>query len=347
MRRFQQPAGFFYGYVILALCFINMIFQRGVMGSFGVFYVALLEEFHWSHGTVASIASVNAIVYALVCPLIGWAFDRYGPRVLMPLGGGLIGLGLLLSGLSRSIGELYFSYGLLAGVGQAGLGFVTQSALISHWFLRRRATAVGIATMGMGLGVLIIVPLAQILIAHVGWRTALMVLSGLGFFIVLPINALLQRGSPADVGQHPDGTPAIAAHDSIPSPTTVPPRSRDWSMGSVFRSFPYWAMTLNHLALGIGNSMFYTHVVAYLVLQGFDRLLSASILGLVGLTRIGGTVLWGSLMPPGHNPGLCPGASLRLRPSVRHRTRRRQPHVRCRCGGYLCRRQDWHDLRFS
>ena len=64
-------------------------------------------------------------------------------------------------------------------------------------------------------------------------------------------------------------------------------------MGSVFRSFPYWAITINHLGLGVGNAMFYTHVVAYLVHQGFDKLLSASILGLVGLTRFGGTVLWG------------------------------------------------------
>jgi len=36
---------FFYGYVILALCFANMVVMRGVNGAFGVYYLALLEEF--------------------------------------------------------------------------------------------------------------------------------------------------------------------------------------------------------------------------------------------------------------------------------------------------------------
>ena len=94
---------FFYGYVILALCFINMVVMRGVNGSFGVYYISLLEEFGWSHSDGASIASVNFLVYALAAPLVGLAFDRFGPRVLMPLGGALVGIGLLLSELWRHL----------------------------------------------------------------------------------------------------------------------------------------------------------------------------------------------------------------------------------------------------
>ena len=56
---------FFYGYVILGLCFINMVVMRGVNGAFGVYYLALLEEFGWSRSDGASIASINFVVYAL------------------------------------------------------------------------------------------------------------------------------------------------------------------------------------------------------------------------------------------------------------------------------------------
>ena len=287
-----MPARFFYGYVILALCFVNMVFMRGVMVSFSVFYVALLEEFQWSHGTVASIASANAFVYALTSPLIGWAFDRFGPRILLPIGGGLIGLGLFLSGLSHSIWELYFSYGILAGAGQAALGFVSHSALISHWFLRRRGTALGIATMGLGLGILTLVPLSQILISHLGWRPAFMTLSGLVLCIIVPANALFQRRSPREMGQYPDGTTAPPVHDPETHHESLP-AGRHWTLQSASRSFPYWAVTTAHLALGTGLSLVYTHIVAYLVHQGFNKLLSASILGLIGLMRFGGTVIWG------------------------------------------------------
>ena len=95
---------FFYGYIILALCFINMVVMRGVNGSFSVYYLALLESFGWSHSDGASIASVNFLVYALAAPFVGFAFDHFGPRLLMPLGGALVGVGFLLSGFGNSLG---------------------------------------------------------------------------------------------------------------------------------------------------------------------------------------------------------------------------------------------------
>ncbi len=288
----MMPSRFFYGYVILTLCFVNMVFLRGVIGSFSVFYLALIDEFHWSYATAASIASVNAVVYAIASPLTGWSFDRFGPRILMPVGGGLIGIGLLLSSLSHSIWQLYFSYGLLAGVGQAGLGFVSQSALISHWFVRRRGTAVGIATMGMGLGALILVPLAQLLITQFGWRAAFMVMAGLGLITVVPANAYFQRRSPHEMGQFPDGAAQPPNPHTHGLSRNLQGR-RQWTMGSATGSFPFWTITLSHLALGTGVAMFSTHAVAYLVHQGFEKIVSASIFGMIGLMRFGGTMIWG------------------------------------------------------
>ncbi len=103
----MRPPRFFYGYVILALCFLNMFLMRGVLSSFAVFYVALLGVFGWSHATAASIASVNALVYALSSPLAGWAFDRLGPRILMPLAGSLICIGFYFSGRSHALWEFF------------------------------------------------------------------------------------------------------------------------------------------------------------------------------------------------------------------------------------------------
>ncbi len=143
---------FFYGYVIIALCFANMVVMRGVNGAFGVYFLALLEEFPWSRSAGASIASANFFVYAIASPLVGLAFDRFGPRVLMPLGAFLTGLGLVLSSFAHSLGGLYFTYGIVTALGQGALSFVGHNALISFWFVRKRATAIGIASMGQGLG---------------------------------------------------------------------------------------------------------------------------------------------------------------------------------------------------
>lgn len=282
---------FFYGYVILLLCSLNTLFVRGAAGSFSVFYLALLEEFHWSHGVGASIVSLNSLVYALVSPAIGYAFDRFGPRGLIPLAGLLMGLGFTLSGFSDSLWELYLCYGIIAAIGQGGLGFVTQSALISHWFVRRRATMIGLANMGQGVGMLTLVPLSQLLISSVGWRTAFIILGAVIFLAIIPINAIFQRRYPAEVGQLPDGDRLDTGIGS----RVVKASQADyqWTLASASRSFPFWTLVAGHVALGAGLYIIYTHIVAYLVQQGSEKVLAAFILGLMGFMRIIGTSLWG------------------------------------------------------
>ena len=283
---------FFYGYIILALCLINMVVMRGVNGAFSVYYVALLENFSWSHSDGASIASVNFLVYALAAPFVGFAFDHFGPRVLMPLGGVLVGVGLLLSGFGNTLWQMYFSYGLITALGQGALGFVGHNALISFWFVRRRATAIGIASMGQGLGALIMIPLTQFLISRIGWRLTFMTTAGLILLAVVPANALLQRRAPQDVGQLPDGDAApLSGHPGVHPHHSA--AQWDWTLRAAVSSFPFWCITLGQLALGTALFMINTHVVAHLVSLGFDKLVAAFVAGLIGFVRIGGTVLWG------------------------------------------------------
>src|SRR5262249_57141190 len=100
--------------------------------------------------------------------------------------GALVGIGLLLSGFGNSLWQLYFSFGLITAVGQGALGFVGHNALISFWFVRRRATAIGIASMGQGMGALIMIPLTELLISRIGWRLTFMTTAGLILLAVVP-----------------------------------------------------------------------------------------------------------------------------------------------------------------
>jgi MFS family permease len=288
-----MPRKFFYGYVILALCFANMVVMRGVNGAFGVYYLALLEEFSWSRSDGATIASVNFFVYAIASPLVGLAFDRFGPRLLMPLGAFLVGSGLVASSFATSLLGMYISYGIITALGQGSLSFVGHNALISFWFVRRRATAIGIASMGQGVGALMMVPLTQVLIDHLGWRWTYIVTGSLLLLILLPANALFQRRAPQDVGQYPDG-------DSIP-PSQNPgrhaarQRGRDWTLGEAACSFPFWCITIGHLALGTALFLINTHAIAHFVAVGYEKLAASFYFGLIGFIRIGATILWGSI----------------------------------------------------
>jgi MFS family permease len=272
-----------------------MVAMRGVNGAFGVYYLALLEEFSWSRSDGATVASVNFVVYALASPLVGLAFDRFGPRLLMPIGAFLVGAGLVLSSFANSLGGLYFSYGLITAVGQGALSFVGHNALISFWFVRRRATAIGIASMGQGLGALVMVPLTQLLVDHVGWRWTFIATGSLLLFALLPANALLQRRSPEDVGQFPDGDTAPAASGLTSHHGHKKAGGRDWSLREAVLSFPFWCVTVGHLALGTALFMINTHAIAHFVSVGFEKLTASFYFGLIGFIRIGATVVWGTI----------------------------------------------------
>ena len=286
---------FFYGYVIVALCFLNLVVVGGLMAGFSVFNVALLEAFRWSRATTATIASVNGLVYSAMAPVAGWAFDRLGPRIVMPLGLGLVGTGLVLAGGSRSLWQFYLCYGVLAGFGIGCIDFVGTTAVLAHWFRRRRATAIGFAAMGLGVGI-VIVPGVQILITGYGWRGAMMLLGAAILVTHVPLNGLLQRRRPEDIGQLPDGD-SIEAPDrgatAAARPSSRPTGQRDWTLKETLSSLPFWSIAVGHLAVGGGISLVYTHAVAHLIHGGLSKLAAASVFGLVGVVRIPGTAIWG------------------------------------------------------
>ena len=286
---------FFYGYVIVALCFFNMVLMRGILASFSVFYIALLETFGWSRAATGTIASVNGFFYSASAPLVGWAFDRLGPRILMPSGALLIGCGLLLLGASTSLWHFYLSYGLLVGFGIGCIGVVSNTALLSHWFRRGRGKALGFATMGLGFGILL-VPVVQALITRYGWRAAVTLLGVVVLATMVPLNAVFQRSRPEDIGQLPDGD-AMDAPNAAPAAAGAGPERpasrHDWTLGEAFRSFPFWAIALGHLALGTGLSLMYTYAVAHLVHAGLAKQAAANAFSLVGVARIPGTAISG------------------------------------------------------
>jgi MFS family permease len=285
---------FFYGYVILALCFANMIVMRGVNGAFGVYYLALLEEFSWSRSDGATIASANFVVYAIASPLVGLAFDRFGPRLLMPLGAFLVGAGLVASSFAASLLGMYVSYGIITALGQGALSFDGHNALISLWFVSRSATAIGIASMGQGVGALVMVPLTQILIDNVGWRWTYVATGSLLLLILVPANAIFQRRAPQDVGQFPDGDNSSPAQNPDRH-STKHAGERDWTLGEAVRSFPFWCITVGHLALGTALFLINTPAIAHFVAVGYEKLAASFYFGLIGFIRIGATIIWGSL----------------------------------------------------
>src|SRR5262249_35034838 len=140
----------------------------GVQYSFGLFFAALADEFGWSRASLSGVFSLYAAGYTLLGLVSGRLTDRWGPRVVVALGGLLLGAGLALSGTVRSLLPLYGTY-LLAAAGMS-TAYVPCTSTVARWFATRRGLAVGLALSGAGVGIFACPPLVARLLGHTGWR---------------------------------------------------------------------------------------------------------------------------------------------------------------------------------
>ena len=297
----MRNRGVFYGWVVVATAFICLLAAYGVWNSFPVFYVAILDEFGWSRGETVLTTSIFAGVYALCAPLTGTAIDRFGPRVVMPLGALTLGLGLLATSRVTELWQLYLAYGLLAAAGESMVGTIANLTVLAKWFSRRRGTAIGLATSGIGVGALLLVPAMQWIISGYGWRVAYVVL---GVFIVATIPALtlaFQRGRPEEMGLLPDGdrpnSQQVAGGRPRPQLRVVDEKwaGTPWTVRSAMATSRFWLLFCTFLLGTASHSAIWTHIVAYLNGKGFDPLLGASVVGLIGISSSVGKISWGWL----------------------------------------------------
>ena len=97
--------------------------------------------------------------------------DRFGARRLAVAGMILTGLGQAAASAARNLLEVYAAYGFGVGLG-VGCAYVPAIGAVQRWFVRRRGFASGLAVSGIGIGTLLMPPLASQLIELLGWRDA-------------------------------------------------------------------------------------------------------------------------------------------------------------------------------
>jgi OFA family oxalate/formate antiporter-like MFS transporter len=114
--------------------------------------------------------TVFVLLETWLVPFEGWLVDKFGPRLLVMLGGVLAGLGWVGSGKAESLTALYLSYAV-AGIG-AGIVYGTAIGLAMKWFPDHRGLAAGLTAAGFGAGsALTVAPIAN-MINSAGYQAA-------------------------------------------------------------------------------------------------------------------------------------------------------------------------------
>ena len=286
---------FYYGWFVLALCFLTTLTSAGVRSSPSVLIHPLEAEFGWSRMLIASAVSMNLLLFGIAAPISGWLLDRYGPRKVM-----LGSLTLLIVGVSGTMAmnqfwQFFLVWGVIVGLGAGGVGSVLTATIGNRWFVARRGLALGILGSASSTGQIIFLPLFMAMITYAGWRMGSMALIVVAL-ILLPLIYVFMRDDPSEVGLEPYGAGQSRAASSggVASLRGMRSGSATITAREVITHPTFWLLVGSFFVCGgTANGLIGTHLIPHEIDLGIPQIAAASILGVMGGLNMVGTIFSG------------------------------------------------------
>ena len=254
---------------MLAAAVAILLIALGVRATFGLFLQPMSVDRGWTREVFSLAFAIQSLVWGLGAPLFGGVADRYGAGRTIVLGALLYAAGLFGMAHAQSASELYWTAGVLVGLGQSGTTFGVVLGVVARSVTpERRSAALGIASAGGSMGQFLMVPFGQQLIAHFDWTSALLVLSAVSAF-GLPL-AFMLRGR-AETGA-----------------TQV-----QQSLGAAFREAvgtgSYHYLFWSFFVCGFHTAFITLHLPSYVTDRGLTAAHGAIAIALIGLFNVVGS----------------------------------------------------------
>jgi MFS transporter, OFA family, oxalate/formate antiporter len=275
----------FYGWFVVAGTFAVTFVGFGCAYSFSAFLVSLQRDFAASRGSVSLVFSLAGFFYFGLGVISGPLADRWGSRRFAVIGMILTAIGLALASVARSLGEVYAAYGLGVGLG-IGCSYVPAVGAVQRWFVKRRGFASGLAVSGIGVGTLVVPPLAALLIEAFGWRETYLALSAFALIVGAGM-ALLIEDDPRRRGVAPDG-------DALPADSQPHPAAGG-SVGKIITSRRFVGLYAACFICSFGLFVPFVHLVPYALDHGVAQASAVLLLGAIGVGSTAGRFLLGGL----------------------------------------------------
>ena len=285
---------FFYGWNILFAAGSSMVVRNAAASlTLAVFIFPMSEDLGWSRTLIAGAASVGGLAATVASPVVGWALDRYGARVILT--GSVLVMGLSTISLAWATVPIafYLAYGTGRVIFSSPMN-IGSSVVVSRWFVRRRGRATGILFLSHSLGMITFPLIAGLVIKYRGWEDAWIVLGALVWVLALGPVSMLVRQSPESVGLLPDGDLPTEQDDETLAES--PAGEQNWTLKEAMRTPTLWLLALATGSLYLLQSGTNIHQGAYFLDQGLGVGVSAATLSMNAVFTGVGSLFWGWLV---------------------------------------------------
>ncbi|MFU8875437.1 MFS transporter [Micromonospora sp. SL4-19] len=263
--------------IVAALAITSTIGYGTLYYAYAVLLGPMAASLGASTTAVTGALTASVLAGALMAIPVGRWLDRHGGQVLMTTGSITATALLVAWSQVQSIGQLY---AVMIGIGITGAMVLYEPAfaVIVSWFTPdRRPTALLAVTVVAGFASTIFMPLTGYLVAHIGWRGALLTLAAIHGTVTVPLHALAIRKPP---------------HIAAPIPAARPDHlTRRAAARAAMHDLRFWILAAALIAHGAATSTIGVHLVGYLTSRGHPATFAATTAGLLGVLSVTGRLV--------------------------------------------------------
>ena len=223
--------------VQLLVGIVCMVMIANLQYGWTLFVNPIDQKYHWGRAAIQVAFTIFVLTETWLVPVEGWLVDRFGPKIVVFVGGILVGIAWALNSLANDLWTLYIA-AAIGGIG-AGAVYGTSIGNALKWFPDRRGLAAGLTAAGFGAGsALTIIPI-QGMIQSSGYE-ATFLWFGIGQGVVVVVLSLLLRAPQSG---------------ETPASTRVRQSARDYTPIEVLASPIFWVMYVMFVLVGAGGLM--------------------------------------------------------------------------------------------
>ena len=265
----------------------------GFRSAPSVLVVPLEEAFGWGRDGISLAVSINVLLYGLTAPFAAALMERFGIKRVVLFALTAVGSGALLTLANDSLWQLVALWGFVVGVGTGSMALVFAASIVNRWFIERKGLVIGALTAAAATGQLIFLPTLSSLAMDYGWRSVSLTV-GLAALAMVPLISVLLPERPASIGSAPFGAPADWV--DVPAPVGNAARLAISTLSQAFRVKNFWYLTISFFVCGLSTSgLIGTHFIPAAHDHGMMQVAAASLLALIGVFDVVGTLLSGWL----------------------------------------------------
>ena len=258
----------------------------------------MTDEFGWSRTQISGATSVGAILGAALAPLTGRLVDRFGSRLILTVGGVALAASCFYLAAAHTLAGFYIAFSI-ARTADQGMIKIGTLPVVAKWFHVYRGRALAIVSFIGLMGVIVMAPVVNAVIAAWGWRVAWMMLGGMMILVGVIPSALIIRRQPEDLGLPIDGITAAPPSDGLQDLDKADPAnghcSQSWSLRQVIQTPTFWLILVSLFVISIANSGVVLHLIPHLTEQGLSEGSAVGTISVFSAAAATATLLLGTL----------------------------------------------------